>query len=78
MTQLLELFPIELVWDEYDWRFWRKYSKSDSERFSYLKNSWEGLPSILFKNLERMPLILKAVIMRVGGFLDKKKIIFDS
>ena len=71
LTQSVDLNPIELVWDELDWKVRAEQPTSVAHLWKFLQESWAELSSVYFQSLvERMPRICEVVIVAKGGHFD--------
>ena len=74
-AQSADLNPIELVWDELDWKVKAKQPTSATHLWQLLQESWAELSSVCIQSLmERMQRICEAVIAAKWGYFDETKV----
>ena len=71
LAQLVDLNPIELVWDGLD----QNVRASAAQLWQILQESWAELSSVYLESLvERRPRICEEVIAAKGGHFDESKV----
>ena len=74
-AQSPDLNPIELLWEQLDWKVREKCPTSKSDMWNLLQQAWNEItPEYLTKLTARMPKICKALIAAKGGFFDESKV----
>ena len=75
LAQSADLKPIELVWDELDWKIRAKQPTNVTHLWCFLQESWVELSSVYLQSLvERMLRICEEVIVAKGGHFDDSKV----
>ena len=74
-AQIADLNPIELLWDERDWKVRAKQATNATDTWQLLQESLAVFSSVCVQSLfERMPRICDAVKAVKGGHFDESKV----